>query len=93
MNRIEEVNPLDGYALWIRFDDGIEGTADLSHLAGRGVFAAWNDPDVFGMVRITESGAVEWPGEIDLCSDSLYLRVTGKTPEEAFPAIAERADA
>jgi len=77
MNRIEEVKPLRGYTLWLRFEDGVEGTADLSHLVGRGVFAVWNDPDVFGMVRITESGVVEWPGEIDLCSDLLYLEVGG----------------
>ena len=93
MNRIAEIMPRDNYTLWLRFDDGVEGTVDLSHLVGRGAFAAWNDPAVFGKARITEAGAVEWPGEIDLCPDSLYLKVTGKTPKEAFPSITDQANA
>ena len=93
MKHIAEIMPLDNYTLWLRYDDGVQGTVDLSHLAGRGVFAAWNDPAVFGKARITEAGAVEWPGEIDLCPDSLYLKVTGKTPKEAFPSITDQANA
>ena len=76
MNRIAEIKPRHNYTLWLRYDDGVDGTVDLSHLVGRGVFAAWNDPAMFFKARITESGAVEWPGEIDLCPDSLYMRVS-----------------
>jgi hypothetical protein len=25
---------------------------------------------------------LEWPGELDLCADSIYLRLTGAAPEE-----------
>jgi hypothetical protein len=28
-----------------------------------------------------------WGEELDLCPDSLYLQVTGKTPEDIFPAL------
>jgi hypothetical protein len=40
------------------------------------------------LVRVTAEGAVEWPGEIDLCPDALYLQMTGKTAEEVFPALS-----
>jgi len=29
----------------------------------------------------------EWESEIDVCSDAMYLRLTGKSPEEIFPAL------
>lgn len=45
-------------------------------------------------VRISDAGAVEWPSEVDLCSDSLYLRLTGRQPEDLFPALRTvRSDA
>ena len=52
-----------GYKLWVRFKDGVEGEADLSDVAGRGVFARWTDnPAEFAAVRIDpSSGAPTWP--------------------------------
>jgi hypothetical protein len=32
-------------------------------------------------------GAIEWGTDIDICPDAMYLRLTGKTPEELFPAL------
>jgi hypothetical protein len=36
---------------------------------------------------VTDRGALEWPGGLDLCGDALYLRLTGKGPEEVFPGL------
>jgi hypothetical protein len=88
--RITSVNPLSGFRLELRFDDGVSGVVDLSEFAGRGVFQAWLRPGLFEHVKITDSGAVEWPGEIDLCPDALYLRLTNKKPEDIFPSLANR---
>lgn len=85
--KITKAQPLDGFRVRLRFDDGTEGIADLSHLAGRGVFEAWRTDGVFDQVAVTSVGALEWPGEIDLCPDSLYLQVTGRRPEELFPSL------
>jgi len=41
-------------------------------------------------VKITRTGALEWPGELDLCPDSIYMRLTGKTPEEVFPNLKKQ---
>ena len=75
------------YRTWIRYDDGVEGTVDLSDLAGRGVFQAWSDPAFFSAVRRGLHGAIERVSAIDLCPDAMYMRLTGKSPEEVFPAI------
>jgi hypothetical protein len=84
---IVEVKPLGGFRLFLKFNDGVSGTVDLSSIAGRGVFASWLNEGFFEKVRITDVGALEWPGELDLCPDSLYLQITGKKPEDLFPAI------
>lgn len=86
--KVLEVSPLDGFKLSLRFENGEEGIADLSDLAGRGVLSAWNERSVFERAQVTELGAVEWPGDIDICGDSLYLRATGKQPEQLFPNLA-----
>jgi hypothetical protein len=89
--KITEAKPMTNYQLFLRFDDNVSGVVDLSDLAGRGVFEAWKSDGVFEKVRITKLGALEWPGELDLCPDALYLQVTGKQPEDIFPALREGA--
>ena len=84
-----DVKPLDNYRIWVQYSDGVEGIADLTHLAGRGVFALWNDYRAFQAVHIGPSGEIAWSDEIDLCPDALYLRITGKKPEEFLPALRE----
>ncbi|MBI3983556.1 MAG: DUF2442 domain-containing protein [Gemmatimonadetes bacterium] len=91
MIRLVEVKPGSGYRIWLRYEDGTKGTVELSGLAGRGVFEAWKDRAVFEAVRITEHGAPEWPGGLDLCADALYMRLTGKAPEEVFPTLRAAA--
>jgi hypothetical protein len=87
MKKAIAVKPLEGYRIWLRFGDGVEGEVDLSDLAGRGVFQAWADRKVFESVHVDPSGAIAWKHELDLCPDALYLRLTGKVPEDLFPAL------
>ena len=87
MRRITKVKALPGYRLELEFDDGVCGVVDLSDTVGSGVFALWRDPLVFEQVRIGSSGELAWGDRIDLCPDALYLRVTGKKPEDIFPAL------
>ncbi len=88
--RIIDAKPIANFRLELRFDNGETGIADLSSLAGRGVFEAWNVQGVFEAVSITDQGAVAWPGELDLCPDSLYLRMTGKSAEQVFPELRDQ---
>ena len=87
MKNAVQARPLAGYRLWLKYADGVEGEVDLSDLVGRGVFKAWSDRKVFEAVTVDESGAIVWPGDIDLCPDALYLRLTGKAAEDIFPGL------
>ena len=68
------VRALDPFRIWVRFEDGLEGEADLSHLAGRGVFKRWVDnPSEFAQAAVDpDSGTVVWPSGLDVAPDRLY---------------------
>jgi len=85
--KILAADPLPNFRLHLTFADGTDGVADLSDIAGKGVFQAWLQPGVFEQVAVTEYGAVLWPDDLDLCPDTLYMEVTGKQPEDIFPAL------
>lgn len=89
--KILEARPLDGYKIWLKFNDGTAGEVDLSHLAGKGVFTFWNDYENFKNVSIEHGRWLSWSDEIDLDADTLYLKLTGKKPEELFPALKEES--
>jgi hypothetical protein len=75
----------------LKFDDGTADEVDLSHLAGKGVFIFWNDDENFRNVSIEKGRSFSWSHEIDLDADTLYLKLTGKKPEELFPALKEES--
>jgi hypothetical protein len=80
--KITSVKPLSGYRVDVEFNDGEHGVVDLSDYAGIGVFEAWLKPGFFEQVSIAQSGALAWPGDLDLCPDAVYMRLTGKRPVE-----------
>ncbi len=88
MKRISALKPLPDFRLWIRYQDGVEGTVDLSDYVGRGVFGLWNEPGAFAAVRIGDLGQPVWSEVVELCPDTMYLKITGMRPEELFPALA-----
>ena len=87
MNKISKVKVLPRYRLEVEFEDGVSGIVDLSDDVGKGVFALWHDPFFFEQVAIGSAGELVWGDKIDLCPDALYLKVTGKKPEDIFPAL------
>ena len=87
MIRPIEVEPREGYRIWLRYSDGMAGEVDLSNMAGRGVFAAWNEPGCFEQVHIAPHRAIAWTDDLELCPDALYMEITGKSFEELSEEI------
>jgi len=71
-------------------DTFIPGIIGMCGGIEQGVFALWRDPLAFDRVRIGSSGELVWDDRIDLCPDALYLKVTGKKPEDIFPALRDQ---
>lgn len=93
MVKLNAVTALAGYKLYLEYDDGVKGEADLSHLAGKGIFTAWNDPAVFEAVTVGAHGEIRWTEELEFCADSMYLEITGKRAEDLFPNLKASAHA
>ena len=88
--KVVAVGPLDGFRVWVRFDDGTSGDIDLAHLAELPMYEAWHDPNVFATVRVGEYGHdITWytpPVDVDLVAHWLYTEITGVT----FSELMER---
>ena len=82
------VEPREGFRIWVRFEDGVEGELDLSHLADKPVFTVWKDREFFEGVHINEFGAVSWgfPAgddmELDIAPETGYAQLLGITRED-----------
>ena len=63
------------------------------HSGCYGVFKAWKDPKCFQDVRLGPYGELSWGEDIDLCPDAVYMRLTGKSPEQVFPGLRAEVDA
>ena len=76
---IIEVKQLDGYRLHLRFEDGVEGSIDVSEIVEfTGVFAPLEEQEYFAKVSVNpDLGTIFWPNEADLDTDMLYSLVTG----------------
>ena len=89
-----KVKALDGYKIWIEFEDGVSGDVDLNHFVGKGIFTKWETREFFDDVKIVfPYRAIQWGGtdELELCTDTFYMQLTGKTFAELTPTVDEVA--
>ncbi len=72
--RIRSVEPLEGFALRLSFDDGTEREVDLEPELWGPVFEPLRaNPDLFRQVRVDdELGTIVWPNGADMDPDVLH---------------------
>ena len=86
--RVAEVKPLDGYRLWVRFQDGRVGTIELVNELWGPMFEPLKDPDLFFQASVnSELETVTWPNGADLAPEFLYQRAA----QHGVPADAPQA--
>ena len=86
--KVIEVRVLEGYKLWLRFQDGLSGTVDLSTELWGPMFEPLKDVALFAQAAIhPELETVTWPNGADLAPEFLYQaaqrRVAGNASEAA----------
>ena len=69
---ITAVQPLENYELLLTFANGEQRIFDTKPYLDKGVFKRLRERSTFLGARVV-AGSVEWPGEIDLSYDTLYL--------------------
>ena len=75
---VTSVEPMDGYRLRVRFDDGVDAVIDVRQIVRfDGVFEPLRDPGFFAQVKVhPELHTACWPNGADLDSDVVYAVVT-----------------
>jgi Protein of unknown function (DUF2442) len=82
---LTEAEPLDGYAVHVRFGDGTTADVDLSYLLDYGgVFEPLHDPAYFARLQAdAEAGTIVWPNGADVAPETLYAHAQGRTAATA----------
>ena len=76
MHRVTACKAEEDYRLWLRFEDGVEGSVFLGNLLEIGAFQLWRDVREFAKVSVDAVTAnVTWEGGIRLDPDVLYQGV------------------
>ena len=69
---VKTLTPLPHYRLLLNFENGEARIFDAAPYLEKGVFTRIRRSGLFGLAKVV-AGSVEWPGEIDLSYDTLYL--------------------
>ena len=83
---IRQVRPLEDYQLELIFENGEQRIFDVKPYLKRGVFVRLQNRATFQAVRVV-AGSVEWPSELDLSYDTLYLE---SQPTAIAPEVLQR---
>ena len=77
---VVEVRPLEGYRVFLKFDDRVQGELDLEPLFDPfdGVFEPLRDRARFGEVFVDSGGTIAWPNGADIAPETLYALVSGR---------------
>jgi hypothetical protein len=71
--RVTDVKVLDGYRLWLAFDDGAQRVVDLADELSGPMFEPLRELSLFHQVRLDpELGTIVWPNGADIAPEALH---------------------
>ena len=91
MHRVTDCKAFEDYRLWLRFDDGLEGSLYLGNLLEIGAFHHWRDASQFCCAVVDPDAAtVVWRNGIRFDSEVLYqdLLLSRAGKEFSSPELA-----
>ena len=78
-----EVKAVAPDCIWLKFEDGSQGSVCLLDLIVEPLFSDLKDFAFFNQVYITDnSTAIAWNEDLELCANSLYLEIQGLSFEQ-----------
>src|SRR5579859_5628394 len=89
MHRVKECKASSDYKLWLRFEDGVEGSVFLGDLLEVGPFSAWRDVEQFCRAAV-EAATVVWDDGIRLDPDILYQDLLWAKAGDRIQSAEER---
>ncbi|MBV8356773.1 MAG: DUF2442 domain-containing protein [Deltaproteobacteria bacterium] len=88
---IREAKPLTDFSVEITWEEGDISVISLHEIVAKGgVFAPLSDPKIFGQLKIGEGARwLEWPGEVDICADTLWYQAHPNAKIDELELIKE----
>ncbi|QJB26646.1 DUF2442 domain-containing protein [Limnospira fusiformis KN01] len=89
---IIEAQPLEGYQVYLKFEDEVQGVIDLTKIIEfTGIFAPLSDPDYFATVTVNPGlGTICWDNGADIDPVVLYAKVSQVNLEDYFGSKNQR---
>ncbi|AQG80903.1 DUF2442 domain-containing protein [Spirosoma montaniterrae] len=72
MNEVTAFRIVNGYQVWIKFQDGVEKIVDFEPFLGKGFTAELLQPEKFKQLYIEDGGGLAWPNGYDFCPNYLH---------------------
>ena len=74
---VVEVQPREGWSIWVKFEDRVEGEVDVSNLQNLPVFASLRDRRVFESVYVhPDLKVVCWGENLEISPCKLYAALS-----------------
>ncbi|WP_254568841.1 DUF2442 domain-containing protein [Oscillatoria sp. HE19RPO] len=85
---IIQAKPLEGYQLYLKFEDEVHGAINLTEIIEfTGIFAPLRNPDYFATVTVNpDLGTIGWDNGADIDPVVLYAKVCQVNLDEYFEA-------
>ncbi len=85
MHRVTECRASRDYTLWLKFEDGLEGSVFLGNLLDVDVFSVWRDVERFCRAAVdADAATVVWEGGIQFDPDILYQDLISSMAAKEF---------
>lgn len=72
MPEIVAVEPREGWIIWVRFADGVEGEHDVSDLKNFSRYAPLADRAVFDGVYVNDVNGIAWLDDLEIAPCPIY---------------------
>ena len=83
MNEVKEIQILNDYRVWMKFQDGLEKVINFQPFIGKGFTAELLNSDKFREIFIEDGGGLAWPNGYDFCPNYLHDYVQSVAMEQA----------
>ena len=89
--KISYVKYAGNHSIHIGFEDGVNGSVNLSDLVESGIFSVLKDVALFSKVYTT-GYSVAWSEELEIDAAALYAELTGKNPATFYSSRAHASN-
>jgi len=81
--KLNELKYIEGYKIYVSFDNGIKGAVDLADLVNQGIFTELENKEKFAAVYATDY-SIAWSDDLEIDLASIYAELSGEKPEIFF---------